>query len=122
MKKLVLTLPTLYGDHHTTAVRDILEKMEGVSDVYASSSFHQVSLAFDPKVVKKEAIETALADQGYRGDDPLQTYPTGVSERATRHTAAHSGTGDSLSFAEATHSWEGRPLWPCPGIEFRSTE
>ena len=59
MDKLVLTLPTLYGDHHTTAVRDILENLDGVSDVYASSSFHQVSLAYDPKVVKKEAIETA---------------------------------------------------------------
>jgi copper chaperone CopZ len=121
MEKLVLTLPTLYGDHHTTAVRDILEKIDGVSDVYASSSFNQVSLSFDPKVVKKEAIETALADQGYRSDDPLQAYPTGVSERVTRHTAAHSGTGDSLAFAEATPSWEGRPLWPCPGIEYRST-
>jgi copper chaperone CopZ len=121
MEKLVLTLPTLYGDHHTTAVRNILENIDGVSDVYASSSFHQVSLSFDPKVVKKEAIETALADQGYRSDDPLLAYPTGVSERVTRHTAAHSGTGDSLAFAEATPSWEGRPLWPCPGMEYRST-
>lgn len=122
MEKLVLTIPTLYGDHHTTAVRDILKNIDGVSDVYASSSFHQVSLTFDPKVVKREAIETALADQGYRSDDPLRAFPVSPGERATRHTATYSGTGDALSFAEATPSWEGRPLWPCPGMEYQSAE
>jgi hypothetical protein len=32
-----------------------------------------------------------------------------------RHTAVMEETGDVVSFAQ-TAPYEGRPLWPCPGV------
>ena len=51
MEKLLLSIPTLFGDHHTTAVRAILNALGGVSDIYVSSDAKQVGLSFDPKLV-----------------------------------------------------------------------
>ena len=39
MKTLSLELPAMYGDHHVIEVRRILLEIDGVKDVYASSSF-----------------------------------------------------------------------------------
>jgi copper chaperone CopZ len=119
MEKIVLTIPLMYGDHHTSAVRSILEQIEGIKDVYASSSSHSVSLKYDPKVVKQEVIEKTLTDEGYSTEDLEQTYAMSVTDRTTRHTAARAGTGDTLAFAEGAPSWQGRPLWPCPGFEIK---
>jgi copper chaperone CopZ len=122
MEKLVLTIPTIYGDHHTSAVKDILAGVEGVTDSYVSSAFQQISVSFDPKQVKPEAIRAALAAQGYSEDEQLGSYAQSIAETVNRHTAALSGTGDTLAFAQATAPFEGRPLWPCPGLNYQSTE
>lgn len=119
MEKTILTIPTLYGDHHTTAVRQILEAIKGVSSVFVSSASRQVAITFDPKVVKVEAIAEALAAKGYAEDSPDLAYATSIRERATRHTAAFSGSGNTVSFTETAPAWTGRPLWPCPGLEYR---
>jgi len=37
MKTKVIELPALFGDHHVTEVRRILNEIQGVKDVYASS-------------------------------------------------------------------------------------
>lgn len=119
MKKLVLTVPTLYGDHHTSAVRDILEKTEGVSKFYISSASQQIELEYDPKKIKEEAIKKALADQGYEANGSALAFiagQTSVGDRSTRHTGAFTGVGDTLSFGAKQVSFEGRPLWPCPGF------
>lgn len=118
MKDLVLNLPALYADHHTTEVKKILKGIEGVRDIFASSAFHQVALKFDPKVVKPEIIEEALKANGYSQMAVDSAFATSVGEKATRHTAVFSGTGDAMSFAETGPSWGDRPLWPCPGFEF----
>lgn len=120
MDKLVLTIPTLYGDHHTTAIRQILEGVEGVQDVYASSAFKQVEISFDKNKTSSEKIEQTLAKAGYSTDEFETAYPTSIKERETRHTAAITGVGDSLSFAQAV-PFEGRPLWPCPGFTIPAT-
>jgi len=119
MEKLVLTIPTLYGDHHTTEVRKTLEGMKGIDDLYVSSAFSQISLSYDPKVVKPDKIRNALAEKGYGEDvEPvLVAEALPVGESTTRHTSAYTGTGDTLAFAETAPGWEGRPLWPCPGFE-----
>jgi copper chaperone CopZ len=115
MEKLVLTIPTLYGDHHTTAVKEILGGFEGLKDVYISSAFKQISVSYDKKKLSPEQIETALAEAGYSTEEFETAYPTSIKERETRHSAAVTGVGDSLSFAQQV-SYEGRPLWPCPGF------
>jgi len=122
MEKLVLTIPTLYGDHHTTAVRRLLEPLPGVSNLLVSAAYHQVSLTYDAGKTPLKAIEKTLADQGYAPGEGELTFPiqTTFAEEATRHTASISGTGTSLAFAEVTHVVQGRPLWPCPGFDPRS--
>ncbi|OGO15447.1 MAG: hypothetical protein A2Y93_07955 [Chloroflexi bacterium RBG_13_68_17] len=120
MEKLQLTIPTLYGDHHTLAVRAVLEKMEGISSLFVSPGRHQIALQFDPKKVKREAIEQALAAQGYEAGVAGPVYAPGLNERSTRHSATYSGVGPQLSFAETTLVRDARPLWPCPGFDPRS--
>jgi len=122
MDKLVLTIPTLYGDHHTVAVRHILGSLPGVGDVLVSPACHQVSLTHDAGKTSRAAIEKALADQGYAPGEGELTYPvqTVFPEEATRHTATIAGTGASLAFAEVTQVVQGRPLWPCPGFDPRT--
>jgi len=122
MDKLVLTIPTLYGDHHTTAVRRILGELPGVTDVFVSAAYRQVSLTHDAGKISRQAIEKALSDQGYAPGEGELTYPiqTIFAEEATRHTATISGTGTSLAFAEVTQVVQGRPLWPCPGFDPRT--
>jgi len=122
MEKLVLTIPTLYGDHHTTAVRRLLESLPGVSNLLVSAAYRQVSLTYDAGKTPLQAIEKALADQGYAPGEGELTFPiqTTFAEEATRHTASISGTGTSLAFAEVTHVVQGRPLWPCPGFDPRT--
>jgi hypothetical protein len=117
---LALTIPTLYGDHHTTAVRKILEGIQGVEDIWVSPGSHQVSFALDVSKTSREAVEKALAAQGYEPGVPEPTYAAGLAERSTRHTSLTLGTGGSLAFAEQTLVQGGRPLWPCPGFDVRS--
>lgn len=73
MENLILDLPTMYADHHTLQVRQVLLALEGVEEVYASSAWKQVMISFDPKKIKPTAIEKALAEAGYssgRGETP----------------------------------------------------
>jgi copper chaperone CopZ len=122
MDKLVLSIPTLYGDHHTVAVRRILGDLPGVSDVFVSPAYHQISLTHDVGKTSRQTIEKALADQGYAAGEGELAYPVQsvFAEEATRHTATISGTGTSLAFAEVTQVVQGRPLWPCPGFDPRT--
>jgi len=120
MEKLLLSIPTLYGDHHTLAVRALLEKMDGISNLFVAPSRHMLALEFDPKKVKREAIEKALAEQGYEQGTPEPGYVPSYSERSTRHSATYAGLGPQLSFAETTLVQDGRPLWPCPGFDPRT--
>ena len=117
---LVLTIPTLYGDHHTTAVRKILEGVQGVQDVRVSSAFHQVALAFDGAQTSRQAVERLLAEQGYEPGAAEPMYASGLAERSNRHSNLPLGSGGSLAFAEQTLVEGGRPLWPCPGFDVRS--
>jgi hypothetical protein len=122
MDKLVLTIPTLYGDHHTVAVRRILGELPGISNLLVSPAYRQVSLTLDASKTSRQVIEKALADQGYVPGEGELTYPVQNKspEEATRHTASIPGTGTSLAFAEVTQVVQGRPLWPCPGFDPRT--
>jgi copper chaperone CopZ len=121
MEKLLLSIPTLFGDHHTTAVRAILSALGGVSDIYVSSDAKQVGLSFDPKLNSAEAIETALAEQGYTAGGGEPVYPAGPSQAPSRHSSAIRAAGPALTFQQATPGWQGRPLWPCPGLSYQTT-
>ena len=119
MDKLTVDLPTMYGDHHVTEVREILLKLPGVDDVYASSAFHQVQVSFDKKKTPEKEILAKLEDAGYSGELPI-AKETGKAERKNggskgfRHTTSYKQLKD-ISFAQETSS-SGRALWPCPGM------
>lgn len=121
MARLTLDLPTMYADHHVVEVRRLLFELEGIEDVYASSSFHVVEIDYKDTVTSPEVIKERLADAGYLGELPMPTE-VGASEDQEngskaffRHTAAYAQTGQTLGFAQKV-PFSGRPLWPCPGM------
>lgn len=123
MEKLTLPIPTLYGDHHTTAVRGILSAMPGISDLYVSSAQRLVSLRYDPEKISPDAIEKALAQHGYEVGGPEPAFVPSLAsefEKSARYSSLVTGSGDALAFAEHTQVRDGRPLWPCPGFDVRS--
>lgn len=123
MEKLTLNLPTMYGDHHVTEVRRILLEINGIEDVYASSSFQVVEVSYDAGQVDAGKIKSKLEDAGYTEELPVP-LEAGVAAYGResedgdyffRHTAAYEQTNSTVSFAQHVgHS--GRPLWPCPGM------
>ena len=65
MEKIILNMPSMYADHHVLLVRNALDSLKGIEDIYASSAWKQLLLSYDPKKVKPKAIEDALANAGY---------------------------------------------------------
>ena len=121
MKVFTIDLPAMYGDHHVVEVRRILMEMPGVEDVYASSSFRAAEITFDPEKLDEGAIKARLDQAGYIGELPIPTEvpaesaATGNGRKGFfRHTAAFETT-NSVSFGQ-TVNYEGRALWPCPGM------
>lgn len=120
MPNLTLELPSMYGDHHVTEVRRLLLDLPGVADVYASSSFRIVEVQFDDAELTPDQIEAKLEEAGYLGELPM---PEETAVPATesnghsyfRHTAAFEQTGRSVGFTQNV-PYNGRPLWPCPGM------
>ena len=117
MERLVMNIPALYGDHHTSAIRKLLEPMEGVAEIFASPAARQLVVKYYPTVVSHEEIVEKLASEGYVADAPEPALAVALSDRSGRHTAILSGTGESMAFAEHSPTLQGRALWPCPGFE-----
>ncbi len=117
MEKTVVTVPTMYGDHHVLEVRRILLQMAGVDDVNASSCFQAVEVSYDPTKISGDDIKTKLHEAGYLGDLPVPVEAdVAASEKAQpakeiffRHTAAYEQTDQTISFAQNVSSTK-RPL------------
>lgn len=120
MQTMTLEAPALYGDHHVSEVRRILLEIPGVQEVYASSAFRIIEIAFEPDKVKAETINEKLEAAGYIGEIPIFTE-TGVAaygkeeDAFFRHTAVYEAVKQTISFSQPVQ-YQGRPLWPCPGI------
>lgn len=65
MEKVQFNVPTLWADHHTLKVREVLTQLPGVSNVVASSAFRMVAMSYDPAVTSPEAISRSLTAAGY---------------------------------------------------------
>lgn len=113
MERLTLTLPALYADHHVASVRAILEKLNGITEIRLSPAAHTAAIVYDPGKQDAAKIEAALAAAGYATGDPDRAIPA-AGPAAPRHTAVVAGT---LAFGHEAPSWQGRPLWPCPGFD-----
>ena len=122
MEVLTIELPAMYGDHHVVEVRRLLFEIEGVDDVYASSGFRAVEISFDPEKANAEDLKAKLDKAGYIGELPIpveipaESASTGEEKKGFfRHTAAYETTNQVVSFGQ-TVNYEGRALWPCPGM------
>ena len=124
METLSLELPAMYGDHHVVEVRRLLLEMPGVTDVYASSSFQVVEVAFEPDKADADAVKARLDEAGYLGELPIPAEAgirasgrrDGLGEYRYRRHATDAEAGDAVAFSQ-TVPYSGRPLWPCPGME-----
>jgi len=117
---ITIHLPAMYGDHHVTEVRRLLLEMDGVTEVYASSSFQIIEVQFEESQVIQETIESKLAASGYLGELSLPAEAgVAANEKGARpffrHTAAFAQTGKTIGFTQQVVT-TGRPLWPCPGV------
>ena len=121
METKAFETPALYGDHHVLEVRKILLEIPGVKEVYASSGFQTIEVTFDPKKVKEDTLKTKLEEAGYLGEIPLlaetgvPAYGKEESDGFFRHTEVYETAKKTVSFAQRVQ-YQGRPLWPCPGI------
>jgi copper chaperone CopZ len=123
MEKVTIDLPAMYGDHHVLEVRRILQAIEGVEDIYASSGFRAAEVSFDPDKTSEAEITSKLEEAGYIGELPIPVETDtaayqGGSDDGTyfyRHTAAFKQTKNVVNFGQSV-AYTGRPLWPCPGM------
>jgi copper chaperone CopZ len=65
MEKVQFNVPSLWADHHTLRVREVLTRLPGVADVVASPAFRMVAITFDPAQTNAAALHDALAAGGY---------------------------------------------------------
>jgi copper chaperone CopZ len=121
MKTKAFEAPALYGDHHVSEVQRILKELPGVEDVYASSAFQTIEVTFDESKITADKISASLEEAGYLGEVPILAE-TGVAAYGKedgngnfRHTAVYETVKQTVSFAQRVQ-YQGRPLWPCPGI------
>lgn len=122
MKTKIVELPAMFGDHHVTEVRRILNEMQGVQDVYASSGFRVVEINYDEGKVSDQELQSKLDETGYSGE----LFTSIESEKAEssgdntqvymRHTASYSQTKLVVGFGQNIGKQQSRPLWPCPGM------
>jgi copper chaperone CopZ len=77
MERVTFNLPAMWADHHTLAVREALNQVDGVEKVIASALYKDVLVKYDPAKVDSSTLETALAQAGYQvGQAPeLPTFP-----------------------------------------------
>lgn len=121
MEKITIDVPSMYADHHVVEVRRILLELQGVEEVYASSSFQAVEITYDPNVISTKEIEACLEESGYLGDFviPIEAEVAAYQSEGTqayfRHTAVYETSQKAVSFSQNV-SYSGRPLWHCPGM------
>ena len=120
MTDFSLELPVMYGDHHVQEVRRVLFGIEGVKEVYASSSFLTVNISYDAKKTNQKKIKAALEEAGYGGALAIPLEPTiPVTEREGekyfRRTTSSTQTENIIGF-EQNVGYQGRSQWPIPGM------
>jgi copper chaperone CopZ len=82
MEKVTFSIPAMWADHHTLAVREALGHVTGVEEIIASSLYKDVLIKYNPANVTPEALANVLAEAGYQiAEAPeLPTYPERISD------------------------------------------
>lgn len=92
-----LRVPSMYADHHVSAVREALSSLSGVQDIDASAAFKQVTVKHTKKVSKKALTET-LEKAGYpTGEEELaEEEPSRIGDPAWYKCASRSIKTDQV--------------------------
>jgi len=82
MEKVTFSIPAMWADHHTLAVRYALGQVNGVSDVIASSLYKDVLVKYDPAIVAPDTLANTLAEAGYEVGKELElpTHPARIDD------------------------------------------
>lgn len=77
MEKATFSIPAMWADHHTLAVRETLTQVDGVEEVTASALYKDVLIKYDPAAVSADELANTLAAAGYAiaKAPELPTYP-----------------------------------------------
>lgn len=121
METKTFETPALYADHHVTEVRRILLELEGVIDVYASSAFQTIEVTYDESKIGEGQVAARLEEAGYLGELAVPVEMGSAAQQGDgskpffRHTATYETIKHTVTFAQRVN-YQGRPLWPCPGL------
>jgi len=122
MQTVTYETPVVYGDHHVIEVRRILAELPGIKEVYVSSAFHIIQVEYDEEKINDLEIAKKLDAAGYLGEwtIPIEVGAKQQGEEGEepffRHTQVYATVQKVVGFAQ-TVGPQGRPLWPCPGME-----
>lgn len=88
MKKILVSVPTMYADHHVLRLREALLAVAGVSEVRASAATRSAAVEYDETVTSEEAIQGAAAEAGYPPDAAQEpgTFPERHKEGSAWYT------------------------------------
>ena len=86
-----LPVPSMYADHHVTAVRESLSALSGVQDIDASAAFKEVTVKHT-KQVSKKALAEALEKAGYpvAEEKSVEEEPSSLGDPAWYECASRS--------------------------------
>jgi copper chaperone CopZ len=96
VEETVLTIPRLWADHHTLAVRGAILSLEGIEQLEVSALHHTATVAYDPARTSAEAIVAALSDAGYAIGDVTDDAPVG-KELAADAARAWAASGSRVT-------------------------
>jgi copper chaperone CopZ len=82
MEKATFSIPAMWADHHTLAVREALGQVDGVKEILASAMYKDVVIEYDPATVTPEALSDTLAKAGYEIGSPpeLPSFPERIED------------------------------------------
>jgi copper chaperone CopZ len=82
MEKVTFSIPAMWADHHTLAVREALNEVGGVDTVVASALYKDVLIQYDPDAVTADALASVVLAAGYEiaKAPELPTYPKRIDD------------------------------------------
>jgi len=85
MEELVLEVPGMWADHHVIAVREVLQREDGLTVTAASARDATVHVEYDPARADPKRIAAILEEAGFATGTPeaASTPPTDKPAWAT---------------------------------------
>jgi copper chaperone CopZ len=85
MVELVLEVPGMWADHHVIAVREVLQREDGLTVTAASARDATVRIEYDPERADLKHVVTVLEAAGYQTGkpEPASAPPTDKPAWAT---------------------------------------